>query len=91
MSAIAAGQLVKSHMKYNRSSKDITKIVSWTGLTQHNNKLVEGTNASNKDKKRPKREYIVGFQRTIGGGHGWIKKLWLASFQEYIQLNKSMW
>ncbi|KAK2450559.1 3-hydroxy-3-methylglutaryl-coenzyme A reductase [Trifolium repens] len=28
MSAIAAGQLVKSHMKYNRSSKDITKIVS---------------------------------------------------------------
>ncbi|XP_050205665.1 3-hydroxy-3-methylglutaryl-coenzyme A reductase 1 [Mercurialis annua] len=25
MSAIAAGQLVKSHMKYNRSSKDITK------------------------------------------------------------------
>ncbi|KAI4320900.1 hypothetical protein MLD38_034333 [Melastoma candidum] len=28
MSAIAAGQLVKSHMKYNRSSKDITKAVS---------------------------------------------------------------
>ncbi|XP_058767668.1 3-hydroxy-3-methylglutaryl-coenzyme A reductase 3-like [Vicia villosa] len=28
MSAIAAGQLVKSHMKYNRSSKDISKIVS---------------------------------------------------------------
>ncbi|CAI9758082.1 unnamed protein product [Fraxinus pennsylvanica] len=28
MSAIAAGQLVKSHMKYNRSSKDITKISS---------------------------------------------------------------
>ncbi|KAK7262792.1 hypothetical protein RJT34_30373 [Clitoria ternatea] len=28
MSAIAAGQLVKSHMKYNRSSRDITKIVS---------------------------------------------------------------
>ncbi|KAL3621564.1 3-hydroxy-3-methylglutaryl coenzyme A reductase 1 [Castilleja foliolosa] len=28
MSAIAAGQLVKSHMKYNRSSKDITKIGS---------------------------------------------------------------
>ncbi|KAL2348721.1 hypothetical protein Fmac_002721 [Flemingia macrophylla] len=27
MSAIAAGQLVNSHMKYNRSSKDITKIV----------------------------------------------------------------
>ncbi|XP_057448886.1 3-hydroxy-3-methylglutaryl-coenzyme A reductase 1-like [Lotus japonicus] len=26
MSAIAAGQLVKSHMKYNRSSKDITKV-----------------------------------------------------------------
>ncbi|XP_059654107.1 3-hydroxy-3-methylglutaryl-coenzyme A reductase-like [Cornus florida] len=25
MSAIAAGQLVKSHMKYNRSSKDVTK------------------------------------------------------------------
>jgi hypothetical protein len=57
MSAIAAGQLVKSHMKYNRSSKDITKLVTWAGLTQHNNKLAEGTNASNKDKKRPKREY----------------------------------
>ncbi|XP_027359971.1 3-hydroxy-3-methylglutaryl-coenzyme A reductase 1-like [Abrus precatorius] len=28
MSAIAAGQLVNSHMKYNRSSKDVTKIVS---------------------------------------------------------------
>ncbi|XP_061351447.1 3-hydroxy-3-methylglutaryl-coenzyme A reductase 1-like [Gastrolobium bilobum] len=28
MSAIAAGQLVKSHMKYNRSSKDISKIAS---------------------------------------------------------------
>ncbi|KAH1266753.1 3-hydroxy-3-methylglutaryl-coenzyme A reductase 1 [Glycine max] len=28
MSAIAAGQLVNSHMKYNRSSKDITKIGS---------------------------------------------------------------
>ncbi|KAK3014340.1 hypothetical protein RJ639_008933 [Escallonia herrerae] len=28
MSAIAAGQLVKSHMKYNRSSRDIAKIVS---------------------------------------------------------------
>ncbi|CAA0806983.1 hydroxy methylglutaryl CoA reductase 1 [Striga hermonthica] len=28
MSAIAAGQLVKSHMKYNRSSRDITKITS---------------------------------------------------------------
>ncbi|PON33391.1 Hydroxymethylglutaryl-CoA reductase [Parasponia andersonii] len=26
MSAIAAGQLVRSHMKYNRSSKDITKV-----------------------------------------------------------------
>ncbi|KAG5053199.1 hypothetical protein JHK87_005397 [Glycine soja] len=26
MSAIAAGQLVNSHMKYNRSSKDVTKI-----------------------------------------------------------------
>ncbi|KAK2375706.1 3-hydroxy-3-methylglutaryl-coenzyme A reductase [Trifolium repens] len=26
MSAIAAGQLVKSHMKYNRSSKDVTKV-----------------------------------------------------------------
>lgn len=25
MSAIAAGQLVKSHLKYNRSSRDITK------------------------------------------------------------------
>lgn len=28
LSAIAAGQLVKSHMKYNRSSKDVTKIAS---------------------------------------------------------------
>ncbi|XP_058751534.1 3-hydroxy-3-methylglutaryl-coenzyme A reductase 2-like [Vicia villosa] len=28
MSAIAAGQLAKSRMKYNRSSKDISKIVS---------------------------------------------------------------
>ncbi|KAL5557662.1 hypothetical protein UlMin_033873 [Ulmus minor] len=28
MSAIAAGQLVKSHMKYNRSSKDVTKAAS---------------------------------------------------------------
>ncbi|KAK2373315.1 3-hydroxy-3-methylglutaryl-coenzyme A reductase [Trifolium repens] len=28
MSAIAAGQLVKSHMKYNRSSKDVSKIAS---------------------------------------------------------------
>ncbi|KAL0368748.1 UNVERIFIED_CONTAM: 3-hydroxy-3-methylglutaryl coenzyme A reductase 1 [Sesamum calycinum] len=28
MSAIAAGQLVKSHMKYNRSSRDITKLGS---------------------------------------------------------------
>ncbi|XP_061352006.1 3-hydroxy-3-methylglutaryl coenzyme A reductase 1-like [Gastrolobium bilobum] len=28
MSAIAAGQLVKSHMKYNRSSKDVSKISS---------------------------------------------------------------
>ncbi|KAL1540653.1 3-hydroxy-3-methylglutaryl coenzyme A reductase 1 [Salvia divinorum] len=28
MSAISAGQLVKSHMKYNRSSRDITKIGS---------------------------------------------------------------
>ncbi|XXG46318.1 hypothetical protein AAC387_Pa02g1191 [Persea americana] len=28
MSALAAGQLVKSHMKYNRSSKDICKVVS---------------------------------------------------------------
>lgn len=28
MSAIAAGQLVNSHMKYNRSTKDITKISS---------------------------------------------------------------
>lgn len=25
MSAIAAGQLVRSHMKYNRSSKDVSK------------------------------------------------------------------
>lgn len=25
MSALAAGQLVKSHMKYNRSSRDVTK------------------------------------------------------------------
>lgn len=28
MSALAAGQLVKSHMKYNRSSKDISKSAS---------------------------------------------------------------
>ncbi|XP_062024970.1 3-hydroxy-3-methylglutaryl-coenzyme A reductase 1-like [Rosa rugosa] len=28
MSAIAAGQLVKSHMKYNRSSKDVTAVAS---------------------------------------------------------------
>lgn len=28
MSAIAAGQLVNSHMKYNRSSRDISKVVS---------------------------------------------------------------
>lgn len=28
MSAISAGQLVKSHMKYNRSSKDVTKIAA---------------------------------------------------------------
>ncbi|KAI4325396.1 hypothetical protein MLD38_030801 [Melastoma candidum] len=28
MSALAAGQLVKSHMKYNRSSKDISKLSS---------------------------------------------------------------
>ncbi|KAG6410974.1 hypothetical protein SASPL_129047 [Salvia splendens] len=30
MSAIAAGQLVKSHMKYNRSSKDVTKLTAST-------------------------------------------------------------
>ncbi|GKV30235.1 hypothetical protein SLEP1_g39071 [Rubroshorea leprosula] len=30
MSAIAAGQLVKSHMKYNRSSKEVSKIASKT-------------------------------------------------------------
>ncbi|GMJ11983.1 3-HYDROXY-3-METHYLGLUTARYL COA REDUCTASE 1, hydroxy methylglutaryl CoA reductase 1 [Hibiscus trionum] len=28
MAAIASGQLVKSHMKYNRSSKDVCKVVS---------------------------------------------------------------
>ncbi|XP_018843042.2 3-hydroxy-3-methylglutaryl-coenzyme A reductase 1 [Juglans regia] len=28
LSAIASGQLVKSHMKYNRSSKDVTKVAS---------------------------------------------------------------
>lgn len=28
MSAIAAGQLVQSHMKYNRSSKDVCKAAS---------------------------------------------------------------
>nr|ABX82838.1 3-hydroxy-3-methylglutaryl coenzyme A reductase [Cyclocarya paliurus] len=28
MSAIASGQLVRSHMKYNRSSKDVTKVAS---------------------------------------------------------------
>lgn len=27
MSALAAGQLVKSHMKYNRSSRDLTKVL----------------------------------------------------------------
>ncbi|KAM7519931.1 hypothetical protein LguiB_018893 [Lonicera macranthoides] len=27
MSALAAGQLVKSHMKYNRSSKDVAKLI----------------------------------------------------------------
>ncbi|OIW10772.1 hypothetical protein TanjilG_27718 [Lupinus angustifolius] len=32
MSAISAGQLVKSHMKYNRSSRDIDKNVSWHPL-----------------------------------------------------------
>lgn len=28
LSAIASGQLVNSHMKYNRSSKDVTKVAS---------------------------------------------------------------
>ena len=28
MSAIAAGQLVNSHMKYNRSSRDVSKVAS---------------------------------------------------------------
>jgi len=28
MSAIAAGQLVKSHMKYNRSSRDMSRVSS---------------------------------------------------------------
>jgi hydroxymethylglutaryl-CoA reductase (NADPH) len=28
MSALAAGQLVNSHMKYNRSSKDVSKVSS---------------------------------------------------------------
>lgn len=28
LSAIAAGQLVKSHMKYNRSNRDVSKVVS---------------------------------------------------------------
>ena len=28
LSAIAAGQLVRSHMKYNRSSKDVSKMAS---------------------------------------------------------------
>lgn len=43
MSAIAAGQLVNSHMKYNRSSKDITKVDSWASWPNHNatiNKIV---------------------------------------------------
>jgi len=31
MSAIAAGQLVKSHMKYNRSSRDMSRVSSWEG------------------------------------------------------------
>ncbi|THG15071.1 hypothetical protein TEA_019371 [Camellia sinensis var. sinensis] len=34
MSAIAAGHLVNSHMKYNRSSKDITKVGTVGGGTQ---------------------------------------------------------
>ena len=42
MSAIAAGQLVKSHMKYNRSSRDISTIVQWTGHSTL--KLVSETN-----------------------------------------------
>ncbi|GLT26935.1 hypothetical protein SLA2020_019720 [Shorea laevis] len=33
MSALAAGQLVKSHMKYNRSSKDVSKIASSTYIS----------------------------------------------------------
>ena len=28
MSALAAGQLVKSHMKYNRSSRDMSKVAA---------------------------------------------------------------
>lgn len=28
MSALAAGQLVKSHMKYNRSSRDVSAVAS---------------------------------------------------------------
>ena len=28
MSAIASGQLVNSHMKYNRSNKDVSKVAS---------------------------------------------------------------
>jgi hydroxymethylglutaryl-CoA reductase (NADPH) len=28
MSALAAGQLVRSHMKYNRSSKDVSNVSS---------------------------------------------------------------
>ena len=28
LAALAAGQLVQSHMKYNRSSKDVTKAAS---------------------------------------------------------------
>ncbi|KAF7130146.1 hypothetical protein RHSIM_Rhsim10G0191200 [Rhododendron simsii] len=31
MSALAAGQLVKSHMKYNRSSRDLTKVLLMAG------------------------------------------------------------
>lgn len=82
MSAIAAGQLVKSHMKYNRSSRDISKVVSWAGHIQHNNKHVEGTDASNKDKNDQKERYIVivGFQKDYWWWPRWIKKMMIGIF-----------
>ncbi|WZZ77730.1 hypothetical protein YC2023_098302 [Brassica napus] len=33
MSATSAGQLISSHMKYKRSSKDISGATTWTATT----------------------------------------------------------